>query len=83
MEIRILFFAKARELISASSSILKVPSVPLSTSDLYLLIEESYPLLKVLERKFVLALNESYIENEIIELKIGDELAVIPPISGG
>jgi len=44
---------------------------------------QAFPGLDKLGGAFVLALNEEYIETGTVELNEGDELAVIPPISGG
>ena len=84
VQVRILFFAKARELAETSESdlfLVKQTSKPL----LIQAIEEQFPALKTLNRSFVLALNEEYLEDSpnSIELSPRDELAVIPPISGG
>ena len=50
------------------------------------LLEERFSQLCPLERRFILALNEEYVDtdgDEELETKDGDRLAVIPPISGG
>jgi len=48
---------------------------------------EKYPKLSSLvldEESLTLALNEEYVQSgEVIELKNGDTIALIPPISGG
>jgi len=83
VQITVLFFAKARELIGKSSSSCAVPS-SCSYSQLVSYIKTSFPHLNILGDAFVLSLNEDYIEEENqINLSQGDELAVIPPISGG
>ena len=43
-----------------------------------------FPQLREIEGRFVLSLNQEYLQPEEAEqLKAGDEVAVIPPISGG
>ena len=82
LEIRILFFAKARELVNVSSAAIRVPNSQITEDQLLTLIELKFPELKVLKRGFVLALNEEY-AGGTLNLKSGDEIAIIPPISGG
>ena len=95
--VKILFFAKAKELVKASSQDIELNSKFNAVDDLLEVVESKFPGLKSLNRCFVLALNEEYlseegmIENEMqlkqkspeILLRDGDELAVIPPLSGG
>ena len=81
--VTVLLFAKARELVGSSSV---TTSVPATIGYLQLLthLEEQFPVLQRLDRAFVLSLNENYFEEEQqLELVTGDEIAVIPPISGG
>ena len=82
--VSLLLFAKARELVGSSSVSLSVPSSTSTYSDLVTFILEAFPVLKRLGGTFVLSLNENYIDRDSeISLGTGDELAVIPPISGG
>ena len=81
--ITVLLFAKARELVGTSSV---TTSVPANIRYQHLLshLESEFPGLQRLGRTFVLSLNENYIEQEEeLLLNNGDEIAVIPPISGG
>ena len=82
--VSLLLFAKARELVGSSSVSLSLPSSTSTYSDLVSSVLESFPVLKRLGGTFVLSLNENYIDQDSeISLSAGDELAVIPPISGG
>ena len=97
VNVKVLFFAKAKELVKASSQDIELNSKFNAVEDLLEVVETKFPGLKSLNRCFVLALNEEYlseegmIENEMqlkqkspeILLRDGDELAVIPPLSGG
>ena len=77
------FFAKARELLGRASTTATLPA-SLSYSDLLLQLNTSFPSLEKLGGTFVLSLNEEYLEEEEpVVLHQGDELAVIPPLSGG
>lgn len=81
----ILFFAKSRELVGIQEAKVKVHSSS-TVFDLRQDIVDHFPSLKSIENNFLIALNEEYLEPEakdIITLKSGDELAIIPPISGG
>jgi len=85
-ELKVLFFAKARELLKISESEITVPSVIDSAQALYQALEDKWPELAKLNRTFALALNEEYLsqdQEEHLSLSTGDILAVIPPISGG
>ena len=82
--VSLLLFAKARELVGSSSVSLSLPSSTSTYSDLVSSVLELFPVLKRLGGTFVLSLNENYIDQDSeISLRTGDELAVIPPISGG
>ena len=97
VNINILFFAKAKDLVKKSSAVVRLPSRINGIDNLLDKVEIEFPELKTLNRCFVLALNEDYlgeymdtnqssdpsIPSNEIQLSDGDELAVIPPLSGG
>ena len=81
--ITVLLFAKARELVGSSSVTTSVPA-SIGYDQLLSHLETEFPGLQRLGRTFVLSLNEDYIDQEEeLVLTNGDEIAVIPPISGG
>ena len=81
--VTVLLFAKARELVGSSSVTTSVPA-SIRYSELLSHLEAEFPGLQRLGRTFVLSLNENYIDQEEeLVLTNGDEIAVIPPISGG
>ncbi len=83
--VQILFFGKARELVSLSSSDLILPC-SISKENLFSSVESRFPVLKQLSGCFVLALDQDYLErdsSELVNISSRSELAVIPPISGG
>jgi molybdopterin converting factor subunit 1 len=82
--VKLLFFAKSRELAGTSQSTLSLTSTTLTSSHLLDIIIQHYPKLVVIRHNVVLAVNQSYVgPNDHLELSFGDEVAVIPPISGG
>ncbi|TMW46493.1 hypothetical protein DOY81_008425 [Sarcophaga bullata] len=84
INIRILFFAKARELSGLSETNYQISSPKIIASVLLEQICSTYKL-TVIRDNLIIAINESYCENLNIELQLqeGDEIAIIPPISGG
>ena len=83
VEIKVLFFAKSREIVGINEANIKIRP-RLSGKDLLENILAAFPNLKILHDNFLLSVNQEYIENEqLIEVCYGDEVAVIPPISGG
>ncbi|XP_075540879.1 molybdenum cofactor synthesis 2A [Dermacentor variabilis] len=82
--VRLLLFAKARELAGASETSLVLPAVLRDVEELKQAIFEAYPKLLALQQSAVIAVNESYVESGVeVILRQGDEVAFIPPISGG
>ena len=81
--VKVLFFAKAKEIVQTSESNLTLAS-NLTVDQIYQALEKKWPKLKILKRTFALALNEEYLEQDsTVTLNQNDILAVIPPISGG
>lgn len=80
--IRVLFFATTKDLVGKKEDTLHVPSV-IPASDLLHLITKQYQL-EHLKDNVILALNEDWVDlNSVLSLKNTDEIAVIPPLSGG
>ncbi|KAH8417119.1 hypothetical protein KR222_003679 [Zaprionus bogoriensis] len=83
VNINVLFFAKSRELAKTSRAVLAIQPVVIAENLLKQLID-TYNL-SCISDNLILAHNENYIDNlqAEIHLKQGDEIGVIPPISGG
>lgn len=83
VNIKLLFFAKARELSGLSECFIDLPE-NIQCADLIQQLSKTYNL-ESLEKNFLLAVNSDYCDepNTVLALKSGDEIAVIPPISGG
>lgn len=81
--VKILFFAKAREL-AGCSECKETISASILCADLFDRICEAHNL-NIIKESIIIALNGDYCDEPgaLLTLKEGDELAVIPPISGG
>lgn len=80
MEIKILAFGIARDIFGQSSITLEV-SDNINADDLKGILNDKYPALKEL-RSYMIAVNEAYADEQT-DINVGDEIAVIPPVSGG
>ncbi|GAB3928683.1 MoaD/ThiS family protein [Mucilaginibacter myungsuensis] len=80
MTVTILAFGIAKDIFGASSIDIELPADALA-SDLKLLLEDKYPRLKQI-RSYLLAVNNEYANDDLV-LDSRDEIAVIPPVSGG
>ena len=81
--VRVLYFAKAREVASTSEESIELPEAA-ATSDLISIIVARHPKLQGVLTSCVLALNQEYLsQGQSVLLKANDEVAIIPPLSGG
>ena len=88
ISIQVLFFASAREAAgNISSATIELSPDQANTQALRKQLAETYPALATMvldETNVTLALNEEYVTpDQIVPLKTGDTVALIPPISGG
>ncbi len=79
MKITVKFFASVREVIGTRSEVIEVPD-NISVADLWQRYMEKYPRLAKLGLAY--AVNHEYSGLQRV-LKDGDEVAFIPPVSGG
>jgi molybdopterin converting factor subunit 1 len=79
MRIKVLFFASFREIVGTNSMELELADGA-TTANVFATICEKYPLLQ--QGSVAIAVNKSYI-TDTVKLKDGDEVALLPPISGG
>jgi molybdopterin converting factor subunit 1 len=83
MRIKVLFFAKSREVAGLSEQDLELRDGA-NTEDLLCQILASHPALESVMKTCVFALNQEYVRPQDKQpLKDGDEVAIIPPLSGG
>jgi len=83
MRVSVLYFARSREVAGASEESLDLPP---GATTLQLLdhLRSRHPDLGGVLRSCVFAVNHDYVQlGESVELKEGDEVAIIPPLSGG
>jgi molybdopterin converting factor subunit 1 len=82
VEIQVLFFAKARELCGKKESHLLIPSATSYNNILDEIVKKFS--LEPIQDNLILAINEEYATSgSEVHLKEGDQVAVIPPLSGG
>ena len=81
--VNVLFFAAARELTGVNSTDLTITS----ETNLHTILQDIinvYNNLSEIREGVILSVNQEYLQSEEnIVLNTGDEIAVIPPISGG
>lgn len=90
LSVTVLLFARACELTGESSIVLNLPvdaSAPaLTLTNIRSWLQTNRPALSALlsSPSTLLTHNASYVDNEdFVVLKSGDEVAVVPPVSGG
>ncbi len=80
MKLKILAFGITKEILGASEKELETGD-DLHVGQLKNILEENFPELKKLKSYFI-ALNEEYAEDDQTVVST-DEIAIIPPVSGG
>lgn len=80
--LKIRLFGILREKMNSDDLIISIHDTSISLKKLRKYLEELYPSLGLNEINFVFAVNK-VICNEDINVKSSDEIAIIPPISGG
>ena len=80
--LKIRLFGILREKMDSDDLIISIHDTSISLKKLRKYLEELYPSLGLKEINFVFAVNK-VICNEDINVKSSDEIAIIPPISGG
>lgn len=81
MEIEVKFFALYRERAGCNETVLTLPEGA-TVADLTDEVRQKYPRLAPPDVNIVVAVNADYAEPETV-LKPGDEICLIPPVSGG
>ena len=80
MKIKILFFGISSDLVGLSNLDFEVDKA-LTVKKLKILLKKKYVNLKNLD-VYAIAVNENYAIDDLV-LKENDEVAIIPPVSGG
>ena len=81
MKIRVRLFASFREAVGSGTLAWDAPEGS-TVSEIMLALRSQYPRLGPAAQKAMLAVNQEYVGGDL-RLHDGDELALIPPVSGG
>ena len=83
--VRVLYFAKSREVAGVSEEAVQLaPQQGITCAALVEELQRRHPGLSSVLPSCVLAVNQEYVQlTDRLQLKSGDEVAVIPPLSGG
>jgi molybdopterin converting factor small subunit len=71
-----------REVIDEDEEVYELPGGG-SLKSLRALITAAHPILKDVEDAMLASVNETFVDDEAVELKEGDVVAFFPPLSGG
>ncbi|XP_075312100.1 molybdopterin synthase sulfur carrier subunit [Odontesthes bonariensis] len=84
-QVVVLYFAKSAELTGLKEEELVAVPTPIGSSDLWGLLLRKHPSLAALQGQVVLAVRQQYVAigDQVVTLADGDEVAVVPPLSGG
>ena len=82
IELKILYFAAAREKVGQSEEILTFEK-PMTLAEVKQYLFSIYSDLEKIAPYLRWAINQSFQDDESLSLSTGDEIAIIPPISGG
>lgn len=82
--VEVLYFAKSAEIAGVRSETISVPQ-EIKASQLWKEIETRHPGLADVRNQVIFAVRQEYVElgDQLLRLQPGDEIAIIPPISGG
>jgi len=84
LNVRVLFFANIKEAVGAREEMF-VCAAGAKVKDVFDMVLSKYPQIKPFVEDLSIALNSKYLEGlgETVALSDRDELALIPPVSGG
>ncbi|XP_025764332.1 molybdopterin synthase sulfur carrier subunit isoform X2 [Oreochromis niloticus] len=84
-QVCVLYFAKSVELTGVKEEKTVAVPTPISSHDLWKLLVQRHPRLCTLQDGVVLAVRQEYVPigDQVLTLGDGDEVAVVPPLSGG
>jgi molybdopterin converting factor subunit 1 len=80
--VRILFFSVAREAAGCAEAEIPIGPAGLSAPELWAALDARFPAFVSLRAAWRLAVNCEYFAADVA-ISAGDEVAVIPPVSGG
>jgi molybdopterin synthase catalytic subunit len=81
MRVRVLLFAGLREAVGKKDLVLELPAEAI-VKDLMDRMEKSFPILAGYRGRLLVSLNQAHADPDAI-LRDGDEVALLPPLSGG
>jgi molybdopterin converting factor subunit 1 len=81
ISITIRFFASAKDVAKRSETTIELPSASVA-DDVLSYLTTQYPEMQRFRSYIRIAVNEAYVDPNF-ELHDGDEVAIIPPVSGG
>ncbi|XP_042731059.1 molybdopterin synthase sulfur carrier subunit-like [Tympanuchus pallidicinctus] len=83
-QVTVLYFARSAELVGLRSESVSVPQ-RITSLQLWEEIVKIHPRLAVIREQVVFAVRQEYVllGDQLLVLQTGDEVAIIPPISGG
>uniref|UniRef100_U6CNJ7 Molybdopterin synthase sulfur carrier subunit n=1 Tax=Neovison vison TaxID=452646 RepID=U6CNJ7_NEOVI len=83
-QVEVLYFAKSAEITGIRSETISVPQ-EIRALQLWNEIEARHPGLADVRNQVIFAVRQEYVElgDQLLQLQSGDEIAIIPPISGG
>lgn len=82
MELRVLFFGAARTAVACHEATVRIERSPLNANELWDELVENFPALEPLRSSTRMARNHEYLPMDGL-VSYGDEIALIPPVSGG